>query len=147
MLLAVTIVGGAWIAGREDSGPTPLLSALRSDPIARYEPPGARLTGTREQDQGSSLGKAFKVHYARDFSVPGGDADAALTAALRAAQEAGWQFDGPPSEIPGEYGTTNGSLATRTILGGQSATLTIVLSTPPNASPSTPRTLQINVSA
>lgn len=153
LIPALVAAGAVWLTGcgEPDPSPSPLLVALRADPMASYVPPGARLTGTREQDQGSSLGKKFVVRYRRNFSVPADRERAALSEARRAAADAGWRPLGPPSRTRTEFGSTDASSARRTVPGDRDgdreASLVILLITPPGATSSTPRELQIDLSS
>jgi len=83
-------------------GSSPELDALKADPMASYEPPGAELLDTRSQGPGSALGKPILARYQRRFRMPRSDPRAQLDAALRAATDAGWDVsDDPVSRFRG----------------------------------------------
>ena len=91
--------GGSGGSGGEQASAE--LSALKADPLGRYEPDGAELVRTDEQNAGTTLGKPFQARYDRLFELPEGDPEQQLQAALDAATDAGWASEGSVFRVSG----------------------------------------------
>ena len=76
---------------------SPRLQGLKSDPMASYMPPGARLVDTDSQNDGMSLGKPVSASYTRIFELGAAGAAQALEHAREAAVTAGWTTEGKPN--------------------------------------------------
>jgi hypothetical protein len=111
--------------------PSAKLLELKNDPVGRYEPPGARLIDSREQNEGSTLGKPVYPEYRRLFELPPGDRERQIQHAADAAAAAGWAVT---ADAPSR--TTSGApvhLADKELAAGR-ADLAITLF--PNGPPS-----------
>lgn len=107
---AVTVA----LAGCGGDEPSAQLAALEEDPMAAYEPAGAELVDTEEQSEGeTTLGKPQLARHARVFALGAADGEEALEAALAAARDAGWTFEGPVQDgVGGKVGLATKRLET-----------------------------------
>jgi hypothetical protein len=87
LTLAGAVAAVAFVAGR----PGPDLEHLRADPLARWVPPHAALTGGHELESGTSLGMPLYAGITRVFRVQ--DVQAALAAAEDTAEQHGWAVE------------------------------------------------------
>ena len=80
------------LSGCGGSTPSAKLLELKNDPVGRYEPPGARLIDSHEQNEGTTLGKPVYPEYRRLFELPPGDRQRQIQDAADAAATAGWKL-------------------------------------------------------
>ena len=92
--LVAALVAIAFARGLSSDGDAEQLRALKSGPMARYAPAGARLISRHETEAGEDLGRPRPARLYRAFELPPGAARAALADAADAAPAAGWAADG-----------------------------------------------------